>query len=106
MMDRNNFMGASGFVWWVGEIENRMDPLKFGRCQVRIFGWHTENKALLPTTELPWSQVILPVNNSRVMDPPRLGEWVVGFFMDGENAQYPVIMGVLPGIKQEENKIT
>ena len=40
------------------------------------------------------------------MDPPRLGEWVVGFFMDGENAQYPVIMGVLPGIKQEENKIT
>ena len=102
MKDRNNFMGLSGFVWWVGVIENRMDPIKLGRCQVRIFGWHTDNKALLPTEDLPWAQVILPVNNSRVIDPPRLDEWVVGFFLDGENAQYPVIMGVLPGIKQEE----
>jgi hypothetical protein len=28
---------------------------------------------------------------------PDLGDWVVGFFMDGESAQMPVMMGVLPG---------
>jgi hypothetical protein len=29
-----------------------------------------------------------------------LGDWIVGFFLDGENAQQPVMMGVLPGIKK------
>ena len=29
----------------------------------------------------------------------RIGDWIVGFFLDGENAQQPVMMGVLPGIK-------
>ena len=38
----NNFIGKDGFNWWVGVVENRMDPLKLGRCQVRIFGYHTE----------------------------------------------------------------
>jgi hypothetical protein len=37
----------------VGVVENRIDPLQLGRCQVRIFGHHTENKQLLPTSDLP-----------------------------------------------------
>ena len=103
MIDKNNYIGLSGFVWWVGIIENRKDPLKMHRCQVRIIGWHTDNKAQLPTSDLPWAQVLLPVNLSRVNNPPSLGDWVVGFFMDGESAQFPVIMGVMPGIKQPQN---
>jgi phage baseplate assembly protein gpV len=103
MIDKNNFIGLNGFVWWVGIIENRMDPLNMGRCQVRIFGWHTDNQALLPTKDLPWSQPMYPLNASKLWLPPMVGEWVVGFFMDGESAQFPIMMGVLPGIKQDNN---
>ena len=44
MFDRNNFAGLNGFVWWVGEIEDRVDPLNMGRVRVRIFGWHTRSE--------------------------------------------------------------
>lgn len=102
MVDKNNFMGLSGFVWWIGVIENRKDPLKLGRCQVRIHGWHTDNKAQLPTQDLPWAQIILPMNGSRIINPPNLNDWVLGFFLDGENAQFPLCLGIIPGIKQED----
>ena len=42
-----------GFNWWIGCVEDRMDPEKMGRCKVRIFGYHTDNKQLLPTKDLP-----------------------------------------------------
>ena len=32
------------FVWWQGVVEDRNDPLKLGRCRVRILGYHTDNK--------------------------------------------------------------
>ena len=94
-----NFAGLNGFIWWIGVIENRVDPLALGRCQVRIFGWHNENSVTLPTSDLPWAQAMIPLNNSKHFSAPRIGEWVVGFFMDGEQAQTPVMMGVLPGLK-------
>ena len=100
MSNRNNFLGASSFIWWVGVIETRNDPLGMGRCQVRIFGWHTDNKSQLPTTDLPWASPLYPINNSKSFSAPSLGDWVVGFFLDGESGQNPVMMGVLPGIKQ------
>jgi hypothetical protein len=103
MIDKEKFLGLNGFVWWIGVIENRKDPLKMGRCQIRIIGWHTDNKALLPTQNLPWAQTLLPMNGSRTINPPRLGEWVVGFFMDGEAAQFPISIGVIPGIMQDTN---
>jgi hypothetical protein len=96
---RNNFLGQSGFTWWVGEIEDRVDPLGIGRCKVRIFGIHTDNKTMLSTDQLPWAHPILPLNNSKTFSSPKIGDWVVGFFMDGESCQMPVMMGVLPGIK-------
>jgi phage baseplate assembly protein gpV len=94
-----NFAGLNGFIWWIGVIENRVDPLTLGRCQVRIFGWHNENSVTLPTSDLPWAQAMIPINDSKHFSVPRVGEWVVGFFMDGEQAQTPVMMGVLPGLK-------
>jgi hypothetical protein len=97
-MNRNNFLGLSGFVWWVGVIETRVDPLGIGRCQVRIFGWHTDDKSALPTSDLPWAHPMLPINTSKSFQVPRIGDWIVGFFMDGESGQMPIMMGVLPGI--------
>ena len=96
--NRNNFLGVSSFVWWVGIIEGRDDPLGIGRCQVRIFGWHTDDTTALPTKDLPWGHPMYPLNNSKKIEAPKLGEWVAGFFMDGEAGQFPIIMGVLPGL--------
>jgi hypothetical protein len=97
-MMTNDFAGKNGFIWWVGVIENRVDPLAIGRCQVRIIGWHSDNTTKLPTKDLPWAQAIIPLNNSKTFSSPRNGEWVVGFFLDGELGQLPVMFGVIPGI--------
>lgn len=96
----NSFIGQNNFIWWVGIVENRIDPLAIGRCQVRIFGWHDDKPTVLPTTSLPWAQPVYPLNASNVNSPPKIGDWVLGFFMDGEDAQMPVMLGILPGIKQ------
>jgi hypothetical protein len=95
----NNFAGLNGFVWWVGEIENRVDPLGLGRCQVRIFGWYDQGE--IKTQDLPWATPMYPLNNSKTFSSPSLGDWVVGFFMDSESGQFPIMMGVLPGLKQK-----
>ena len=102
MIDKNNYIGLSGFVWWVGEIEDIYDPLYLRRCKVRIFGWHNDNTSELPTQDLPWCQTLSAFNVSKTWIAPSIGDWVVGFFMDGENAQYPVALGVLPGLKQTD----
>ena len=44
----NQFSGQTGFIWWIGVVEDRQDPLKLGRVRVRCVGWHSENKNLLP----------------------------------------------------------
>lgn len=92
-----SFAGKGGFIWWIGVVEKTNDPLKLGRCRVRCVGWHTDNKSLLPSDSLPWAQSLLPTNNANTY-PPREGDMVVGFFVDGENAQEPIILGVLAGI--------
>jgi hypothetical protein len=92
-----DYAGKNGFTWWVGVVEDRQDPLKMGRVRVRAVGWNADNKMQLPTDQLPWAMPMLPVNNTNPY-APKEGDMVVGFFMDGEAAQEPVIMGVFPGI--------
>jgi phage baseplate assembly protein gpV len=100
----NNFAGLNGFIWWTGVVENRMDPLKLGRCQVRIFGWHTENLQLIPSSELPWALPSIPTNTAQINKTPKEGDYVFGFFFDSESGQFPCIMGIIPGIPVEEPK--
>jgi hypothetical protein len=95
-----NFIGKDGFVWFIGVVEDRIDPLGLGRCKLRIFGWHTTNTSELPTTDLPWALPMYPINNSKSFSAPKINDWVVGFFMDGVSGQAPIMMGVLPGIQQ------
>ena len=97
-MYKKNFIGHEGFVWWLGIIENRMDPLRVGRCQVRIFGWHTDDKTLIPTEDLPWALPMFAINESMTTNTPKDGDMVVGFFTDGQSGQQPVMMGVIPGV--------
>ena len=97
MEDTKDFAGKDGFIWWVGIIEDRNDPLKMGRLKVRAVGWHPDDKMNLPTSDLPWATPMIPTNNINVYSP-REGDMAVGFFSDGENAQEPIVMGILPGI--------
>ena len=95
-----NWLGKS-FVWWKGVVEDREDPLFLGRCKVRIFGWHTERKEDMPTENLPWAVPSLPLDNGRSPVGPREGDWVWGFFLDGNEAQMPVMVGFTPGIPED-----
>lgn len=100
----NNFLGKDGFVWWYGVVEDTNDPLKAGRVRIRIFGWHTDNLQELPTKDLPWAQPGLSPSNSKTFSPPRLGDYVMGFFSDGESAQAPVLLSVFPGFETTYDK--
>jgi hypothetical protein len=103
------FVGKDNFVWWVGVVEDRNDPLQLGRCRVRCYGWHTADKVSVATKDLPWAHPVQPITSAAVsgvgQSPvgPVEGTWVVGFFRDGCEAQHPVIIGTLGGIPQEPN---
>ena len=103
-MNENYFMGLDGFVWFTGVVENRNDPAKLGRVQVRCLGYHTEDLNEIPSADLPWAHVMHPVTDPSMQglgnSPSFLteGTWVVGFFRDANEKQQPVIMGSLPGV--------
>jgi hypothetical protein len=101
---KNQYLGLNGFVWFFGVVEDIMDPLKLGRVKVRCYEWHTSNRGAIPTSSLPWAQVVMPANNASISgvgtSPNGLkqGSWVIGFFLDGEEGQRPMIFGSIPGI--------
>jgi len=99
---KKDFAGKNGFVWWIGTVEDRKDPLKMGRVRIRCVGWHSENKMQLPTEALPWAMPVLPPNNSNAYTPNE-GDMVFGFFTDGEIAQDPVYLGSFPGLSLKES---
>jgi hypothetical protein len=94
----NNFLGKDGFSWWMGVVESRDDPLNLGRCQVRIFGMHTDNKQDIPTESLPWALPGWSPNSAWVSSSPIVGDYVFGFFVDGASNQSPMLLAVFPGI--------
>jgi len=106
-MNNDKFLGHNGFLWFVGVVEDRQDPQYTGRVRVRCLGHHTSNKNTLPTSDLPWSQVVLPITSSGIsgigQTPLGLveGSWVFGYFRDGNNRQEPLVIGSLPGRPSE-----
>jgi hypothetical protein len=98
-----NFIGRGNFTWFIGVVEDRDDPSQLGRVRVRCFGWHTDDKGSIPTNQLPWAIPVNPVQSASVSgvghSPTGLveGSWVVGFFVDGERAQEPMILGSIYG---------
>ena len=105
----NDYMGKMDFVWWHGVVEDVKDPLKIGRCRVRVFGFHSEDKTMIPTESLPWAAVMQPITSSAISGkgyaPTGIlpGTWVVGFFRDGPHAQDPLIIGTIAGIPSKNN---
>ena len=98
-----NKIGSDGFNWWVGQIEGTAsdeENNKGGyRYKVAIVGDHPQDKNLLPTKNLPWATVMMPVNvpfmpgNTGGAHPQLIsGCWVIGFYLDNDK-QKPIIMG-------------
>ena len=90
-----NFIGHDGFIWWIGKVVDLDDPLSIGRCRVRIFGYHGEERDV-PNSDLPWAVAIHPVNTPNFYGTPRVGDFVFGFFLDATSAQEPAMLGYFP----------
>lgn len=94
--------------FYTGCVEDRDDPLKVGRCKVRIVGLHTEDKTELPTKDLPWAQPVLPITEAgtsgvgKAPVGPVPGTWVLIIFMDVDE-QIPIMIGTLTGVSQKED---
>ena len=89
-----------------GIVENRNDPLKLGRCQVRVIGLHTHDKTQLKTDDLPWAYPMQSITSAAMSG---IGQAPVGVvegtvvlivFMDDPDNQQPIIIGSLGGIPQ------
>lgn len=108
----NNLYGNGGFYWFMGVVEDRHDPEFLGRCRLRIAGYHTADKTILKTEDLPWAMPLLPMTSASMSGVghapvgPVEGTWVFGFFMDGEEAQIPIMVGTYPGKSLPLNLIT
>ena len=100
-MNLDNIFAKEGFFWWIGVVEDREDPLKIGRCRVRIFGYH---QPVIPKEDLPWAMPMQPITSAAIggkgSSPvgPLEGTWVIGFFLDGANCQNPCMMGTIGGL--------
>lgn len=100
------YFGYDGFIWFIGVVEDLNDPEKVSRVRVRVLGHHDEDKKVIKTEDLPWAQVMMPTTSASISgignSPHGLvnGSYVFGFFMDGEYAQQPVVIGTWHGIPQ------
>ena len=97
--------------FYTGVVEDRQDPLEVGRVRVRIYGLHTDDKTLIATPDLPWSDVLMPTSTASLsglgMSPHGLveGTTVMGMFRDEADMQDFVVMGSLFGLPNDKYKI-
>ncbi len=100
-----NFIGKDGFYWWIGEVEDNEDPMQIGRVKCRVLNYYTNpiggSSVELKTEDIPWATVMQPTDQAGIWGLGKSSSWlqvgaiVMGFFMDGESAQMPLVMGVL-----------
>lgn len=88
-----------------GVVENNVDPEKRGRCKIRVYGVHTENKKQtlsdgIPTDHLPWAEPCTPISGGSskagMYGTPRQGAHVFLFFENGHILQ-PRFFATAPG---------
>ena len=107
---KSNYIGKDGFNWWIGQVAHSKYWKKAAdyfngdwnyRCKVRIIGYHPFSGSVLSDEDLPWAQVMIdPAFGSgqggtgKTLDL-KGGETCFGFFMDGDDAQQPVVIGLL-----------
>lgn len=104
-MHDNDFYGDK-FKWFVGVVKEKDSS---GRVRVRVYGIHRmEDVTDVSDEDLPWATVLLPATSGQTSSSNAdvaldTGDWVVGFFADGDNCQQPVVLGVLGGGLASDN---
>lgn len=114
-LSKINFIGEDGFHWFIGQVT--ADPswrefsTKYGyRAKVRILGRHPASNEV-PDSELPWAHFLVPPslgagkNFGGTSFSLQGGETVLGFFLDGDDMQQPIILGALFSGEAEKNLI-
>ena len=104
---QSNFLGRDGFKWWVGQVApeeaqgSQINGDGWGnRVKVRIMGYHPDDEVELKNEDLPWAHILKSpeAGSGRAGrgKPTQVlpGDNVLGFFLDGDTAQQPVILGV------------
>jgi len=86
-------VGIRNPLFFVGIVENNIDPRYESRVQVRAFGVHG-TKEQIPTEDLPWALVVAGNYSFNIL--PQQNHWVFGVFLDGRDAQQPLILGTIP----------
>jgi len=95
-----DFWGKDGMIPFVGQVEDVEDPKMSNRVKVRCVGHHPKEKTGengVTTEALPWAHVGMPTTHAqqgRIGGTHGLvnGCWVMGFFMDGAEAQKPFVL--------------
>ena len=87
--------------WFVGTVSNNLDPQELGRVQVRVHGIHSKAEADIALYDLPWASCLVPTTEGGVSGMGKMpqlqpGAQVMGFFLDGELSQLPMIVGSIP----------
>jgi hypothetical protein len=108
---KSNYIGKDGFSWWIGQVAKK-DTWEKGsqfsnqgdwaaRCKVRIVGYHSFDGDVLGDEDLPWAQIMLDPSFGSAQGGIggtinlKGGETCFGFFLDGDDGQQPVVIGLL-----------
>ena len=104
------FLGKDGFQWFIGQVapdkvwrtEHNQNFRNGFRAKIRILGYHPgegDAEGGISDENLPWAHFLVSPqfgagnNNTGTSFALQGGEMVVGFFLDGEEAQQPVVLG-------------
>ena len=104
------FFGKDGFQWFIAQVapdkvwrdKNNQNFDNGFRAKIRILGYHpgeSEDEGGISDENLPWAHFLVSPqfgagnNNTGTSFALQGGEMVVGFFLDGEEAQQPVVFG-------------
>ena len=106
-----NFAGKDGFHWFIGQVtadyawrDKNNQNVELGyRAKVRILGHHPPESAAeggIDDEDLPWAHFLVSPqfgsghNRGGTSFALQGGETVFGFFLDGEEGQQPVVLGL------------
>jgi Gp5 N-terminal OB domain len=85
--------------FWTGEVRDIRDPDKAGKMKVIVHGHHNIDDTPIQDTDLPWAHCVMnnspSVNGIGSTTHYLPGTTVVGFWLDPETKQIPIILGSL-----------
>ena len=104
------FLGKDGFQWFIAQVapdkvwrdKNNQNFDNGFRAKIRILGYHpgeSEKEGGISDENLPWAHFLVSPqfgagnNCTGTSFALQGGEMVIGFFLDGEEGQQPVVIG-------------